>query len=97
MAGRGPRDFATAYDGLVELARRLGLDGVNESRLQLSSVDTDEKPGPRLSVIHELSPEEAEEQDDQPDAPSSGEVPSPTPLADDERGPAEESEPGEIS
>ncbi len=97
VAGRGPTDFAAAYDRLVELARRLGLDGVNESRLHLSSVDTDDGPGLRLSVIHELPPEEAEEQDDQPDAPSSGEESPPTPLADDERGSAEESDSGEIS
>ncbi len=97
VAGRGPSEFATAYDQLVELARRLGLDDVNESHLYLSSVDTDRGPGLRLSVIHDLPAEEVDDQDDQPDARSSGGAGSPTPLPDDDRGSAEESESGETS
>jgi hypothetical protein len=53
-AGRGPQDFASAYDQLAELAIRLGLDDLDASRLQLSSVETDDGPGLRLAVTHEL-------------------------------------------
>jgi ATP-dependent Clp protease ATP-binding subunit ClpA len=90
VSGRGPRNFAAAYDQLVGLARRLGLDDVDESRIHLSSVDTDDGPGLRLSVTHEL-PREAEEH--RGDEPSAGAEPaSSTPLAHDDGGSAEASE-----
>lgn len=54
VAGRRPEDFAAAYDQLAELAGKLGLNGLDASRLHLDSVETDDGPGLRLSLTHEL-------------------------------------------
>lgn len=55
VSGRRPEVFAAAYDQLAELARGLGLADLEASRLHLSSVETDDGPGLRLSVTHELT------------------------------------------
>jgi len=54
VAGRRPEDFAAAYDQLAALAGKLGLDDLDASRLHLGSVETDDGPGLRLSLTHEL-------------------------------------------
>ncbi len=77
VAGRRPEDFAAAYDQLAELAGRLGFDDLDASRLHLTSVETAEGPGLRISVTHEVPPGDGDGQDDRPDAPTSGEQPAP--------------------
>ena len=62
VAGRRPEDFAAAYDQLAELAGRLGLHGLDASRLRLDSVETDDGPGLRLSLTDELPSGAAGEQ-----------------------------------
>ena len=54
VAGRDPQSFATAYDQLRELARTMGLEGLDAGSIEVSSVETDEGPGLRLSFAHEL-------------------------------------------
>ena len=63
VRGRRPEDFATAYDELGALAARLGLADLEASRVHLSSVETDEGPGLRLSVAHDLPAVDAGEQE----------------------------------
>ena len=97
VAGRGPADFAAAHDQLAELAKKLGLDSLDASRLHISSVETADGPGLRLSVIHKLPPGDAGGQEDRSDAPRSG-GPESTCLEDDPGECAHEGgEPGENS
>ncbi len=76
VAGRRPEDFASAYDQLAELSARLGQGDLDASRLHLGSVETDDGPGLRLSVAHELSPETPGEPDDRAGSPAPGEGPA---------------------
>ncbi len=61
VAGRRPEDFAAAYDQLAGLAGLLGLSDLEAGRLQLDSVESDDGPGLRLSITHELLPEVVED------------------------------------
>jgi hypothetical protein len=51
-AGRRPEDFAVSYERLADLLSRLGTD-VDDSRIGVTSVETDKGPGLRLLVTHE--------------------------------------------
>jgi ATP-dependent Clp protease ATP-binding subunit ClpA len=77
--GRHPESFAAAYDQLAELASRLGLPDLDASRLHLSSVETDQGPGLRLSVTHELPPD-APGHGGGPEPPPAGTHPDPAPV-----------------
>ena len=71
VAGRGPEDFADAYDQLVELARTLGLEDLDSSRVHTSSVETPGGPGLRLSVVHDLTGGAGDDHE-QPETPDLG-------------------------
>jgi ATP-dependent Clp protease ATP-binding subunit ClpA len=51
-AGRGPAEFADAYQALVDLGAGLGVDVADTSRISVSSVETNEGPGLRLLFRH---------------------------------------------
>ena len=53
-AGRRPEDFARSYDRLANILTRLGAD-VDDSRIDVASVETNEGPGLRLVVRHEVA------------------------------------------
>jgi hypothetical protein len=65
LAGRGPEVFAAAYGRVRELIALLGST-VDDDRVSVTSVDTVEGPGLRLSVRHAL---EASAEDDEPAQP----------------------------
>jgi hypothetical protein len=53
-AGRRPEDFAASYEQLAGLLARFGAD-VDDSRIDVTSVETDEGPGLCLIVRRELT------------------------------------------
>ena len=63
-AGRGPADFAKAYEALERLAAKVGID-VDDYRVRVESVQTDKGPGLRLALSHRLEERDLE-QDDEP-------------------------------
>ena len=51
--GRGPEDFAKSFEELWRLATKVGVD-VDDSRVRVESVQTDELPGLRLALSYRL-------------------------------------------
>ena len=51
--GRGPEDFAKSFEELWRLAAKVGVD-VDDSRVRVESVQTDEGPGLRLALSYRL-------------------------------------------
>jgi len=51
--GRGPGDFAEAYDALAQLAASSGIE-LDDSRVHVESVQTERGPGLRLVVTQRL-------------------------------------------
>lgn len=52
--GRGPTDFADAFEALQRFAARLGVD-VDDTRVAVESVETARGPGLRLVLRHRIS------------------------------------------
>ena len=57
--GRGPEDFARAYDELKRIADRVGVD-LDDSRVRVESVQTDQGPGLRLVLTRRFDEPEAD-------------------------------------
>jgi hypothetical protein len=53
VVGRGPEDFAKAYEALEQLAEKLGIK-VGDGRIRVDSVRTDQGPGLRLVLVNKL-------------------------------------------
>jgi len=53
-AGRGPAEFASAYEALMDLAAGLGVEVLDASRISVSSVETNEGPGLSLVLRHRV-------------------------------------------
>jgi hypothetical protein len=63
VAGRGPEDFAKGYEEMRRLAAKVGLD-VDDARVRVTSVQTDEGPGLRLLLAHRLDEHDGGENDE---------------------------------
>jgi ATP-dependent Clp protease ATP-binding subunit ClpA len=53
-AGRRPEDFAVSYERMANLLMRLGVE-VDDSRISVASVETDQGPGLCFTVVHDLA------------------------------------------
>jgi hypothetical protein len=53
VVGRGPEDFARAYEALEQLTEKLGIK-MGDARVRVDSVQTDQGFGLRLVLAHKL-------------------------------------------